>query len=84
MLYEDEKMVRPDGRQVGFNNVIFRPVVDTETPNPLVKGYMSKGRLFLTNHRILLLTAEPQQGMYEKGSKASKPIDQMMVDMAAP
>ena len=59
MLYQDEQMLLYD-QFLSYNQVVFQPVVESgEALFP--KCNMTQGRAFLTNHRIILLSAEEFQ-----------------------
>ena len=60
MLYKDEQMLLYD-QFLSYSQVVFQPVIESgETLFP--KNNMQQGRAFLTNHRIMLLSAEEFQG----------------------
>ncbi|XP_072027684.1 uncharacterized protein [Amphiura filiformis] len=67
MLFRDEQILG-SGRIIYYTDVIFKPVTESGT-EPTNKDKMTKGRLFLTNHRILLLSAEEYQGLSFAGSE---------------
>ncbi|XP_072043560.1 uncharacterized protein [Amphiura filiformis] len=62
MLFEDE--ILGSAPIIHFKSVMFRPVTGTECGTvPALKDTMTTGRLYLTDHRILLLSAEEDQGL---------------------
>ncbi len=73
MLYKDEHIVEPGGI-IHYINVIFNPILESNgtASMPMAKQTMTKGRLFLTNHRIVLLSADNYQGQKNKNKNKNK------------
>ena len=56
LLYNEEIMLA--SQYLYFDYVVFSP-----EPGSVIRPNMTLGRAFLTNHRLLLLSAEVYQGM---------------------
>ena len=60
MLFRDEQMLLSQ-QFLYYTHVVFQPVTESGVTST-AKNNMTQGRAFLTNHRIILLSAEESQG----------------------
>ena len=56
-----DEMFLCNGQFINYTHVVFENVAENDV-TPIKKESMSNGRLFLTNQRILLLSAEVCKG----------------------